>query len=356
MQQNFLANQTIAIFISLCESLVLLVKAHCEYYPQIPLLPWFHGLEAVEHFFGIACQLNSDFDFFDLTQIIPKISQYNKALRAEKLKFAKEKLFVKLIDNSFSPNSSQIFVSIHEEEVSTYSNNQIINFTNNEVQDESNEHNEINISTAINKASCKMKHIATEEYDEEILLTNSFQEGSLQLNIINHPSENYSILYDGDSKFQYGLESSLDLEILLQQRQRYEAYTSRPLERKIKMSSARFNPDITMTIHPNKASHIVAYFSKNENPNLRLVKQREKRWKENHRNISNALAQIHAKELTQSKKYKSIKKPKSFIQMKNNYIFVVYGNQVCVGRVVAVYFEAYGQHCYTDNAITNLDN
>ncbi|CAG8799969.1 7608_t:CDS:1, partial [Gigaspora rosea] len=63
LKQNFLANQTFAIFTSLCELLVLLVKAHCEYYPQIPLLPWFHGSEPVEHFFGIACQLNSDFDF-----------------------------------------------------------------------------------------------------------------------------------------------------------------------------------------------------------------------------------------------------------------------------------------------------
>src|SRR2546421_10424430 len=58
IRQNFLANQTFAIFISLCESLILLIKAHHEYYPQIPLLPWFYGSESVEHFFGIARQLN----------------------------------------------------------------------------------------------------------------------------------------------------------------------------------------------------------------------------------------------------------------------------------------------------------
>ena len=29
---------------------------------------------------------------------------------------------------------------------------------------------------------------------------------------------------------------------------------------------------------------------------------------------------------------------------------------MCVGRVVAVYFEAYGHHCYTEEAITNLDD
>ena len=91
IRQNILADQTFAIFTSLCESLVLLVKAHREYYLQILFLPWFHRSEAVEHFFGIARQLNSDFDFADLIQMIPKISQYNKALRSKRLSFNQEK-------------------------------------------------------------------------------------------------------------------------------------------------------------------------------------------------------------------------------------------------------------------------
>ena len=95
IRQNFLANQTFAILISLCESMVLLVKAHREFYPFIPLLPWFHGSEPVKHFFGIAHQINSDFDFAELIQMIPKISQYTKALRSEKLTFEKEKSICK---------------------------------------------------------------------------------------------------------------------------------------------------------------------------------------------------------------------------------------------------------------------
>ncbi|CAG8851470.1 18742_t:CDS:1, partial [Racocetra persica] len=39
------------------------------------------------------------------------------------------------IDDSFSPNL-QIFVSIYEEEILTYSNNQIINSINNKAQDQ----------------------------------------------------------------------------------------------------------------------------------------------------------------------------------------------------------------------------
>jgi hypothetical protein len=45
----------------------------------------------MEHFFGIACQINSDFDFAELIQIVPKISQYTKTLRNKKLTFNKEK-------------------------------------------------------------------------------------------------------------------------------------------------------------------------------------------------------------------------------------------------------------------------
>ena len=37
-------------------------------------------------------------------------------------------------------------------------------------------------------------------------------------------------------------------------------------------------------------------------------------------------------------------------------MFALYGNQMCVGRVIAIYFEAYGHHCYTEEAITDLDD
>ena len=76
---------------SLCELLVLLIKAHCEYYLRILFLPWFYGSESIEHFFGIPRQLNPDFDFADLIQMLPKISQYTKALRSKKLVVDQEK-------------------------------------------------------------------------------------------------------------------------------------------------------------------------------------------------------------------------------------------------------------------------
>jgi hypothetical protein len=91
LRTNFLANQSFAIFTFLAKSIVLLVKAHREFYPQIPLLPWIHRSEPCEHFFGIACQINADFNFAELIQMIPKIVQFNNALRSQKLNFDKEK-------------------------------------------------------------------------------------------------------------------------------------------------------------------------------------------------------------------------------------------------------------------------
>ena len=47
---------------------------------------------------------------------------------------------------------------------------------------------------------------------------------------------------------------------------------------------------------------------------------------------------------------------KEFPLIKGDYVFVLYGNQMCVRRVVAVYFEAYGYHCHTEEEITDLDD
>lgn len=91
INQNFLASQTFSILTSLSQSMVLLVKAHREYYSQVPLIPWMHGTEPCEHFFGVARQINPDFDFAEIIQMLPKISQYTKTLRNKKLSFEKGK-------------------------------------------------------------------------------------------------------------------------------------------------------------------------------------------------------------------------------------------------------------------------
>ncbi|CAB5360012.1 unnamed protein product [Rhizophagus irregularis] len=154
-------------------------------------------------------------------------------------------------------NFLQILISIHEEEVSTSDRK---NQSGNDKEQD--ENNETNFSAAITEASHEMRRISTEGNNEENL-SNLFQEGCSQLTLIDQVSEDLSTLYNGDSinlGFQYGSENNLDFEILLQQRQRHEAYTSKSLERRFRTVSKR--PDTSANIQPNKASHFVAYFTK----------------------------------------------------------------------------------------------
>jgi hypothetical protein len=106
------------------------------------------------------------------------------------------------------------------------------------------------------------------------------------------------------------LEDDFDLESLLNQRKLHDAYCSKPLERKFKLKpSNSSNLDMSNSVQPNKASHIIAYFTKNDDPEQRFIKQREKRWKENRKNISLTLAQLHAEEINKSRqKQKSNKR------------------------------------------------
>ena len=46
----------------------------------------------------------------------------------------------------------------------------------------------------------------------------------------------------------------------------------------------------------------------------------------------------------------------NFSLSKGDYVFVRYGSQICIGRVEALYFEAYNHHCYTDKPINDLND
>lgn len=98
--------------------------------------------------------------------------------------------------------------------------------------------------------------------------------------------------------YQYFPENIFEFEALLNQCKLHDAYCSKLLEWKFKIkasNSIRLNA--SNSIQPNKASYFIAYFTKNENPEQWFIKQREKRWKENHKNISLILAQLHIKEI-----------------------------------------------------------
>ena len=39
-----------------------------------------------------------------------------------------------------------------------------------------------------------------------------------------------------------------------------------------------------------------------------------------------------------------------------HYVFARYGDKMCVGRVLSVYFDAYGKHCYTDDPVETIND
>ncbi|GBC37149.2 hypothetical protein GLOIN_2v1877683 [Rhizophagus irregularis DAOM 181602=DAOM 197198] len=42
--------------------------------------------------------------------------------------------------------------------------------------------------------------------------------------------------------------------------------------------------------------------------------------------------------------------------IKGNYVFVKYRNQMCIGQIIAIYYEAYSNHCFANEPITTLDD
>ncbi|PKK63406.1 hypothetical protein RhiirC2_758295 [Rhizophagus irregularis] len=47
---------------------------------------------------------------------------------------------------------------------------------------------------------------------------------------------------------------------------------------------------------------------------------------------------------------------REFPLVKGHYVFVRYGDKMCIGRVISVYFEAYGKHCYTDEPVETIND
>jgi hypothetical protein len=82
LQKSFISIQSYDIFISMVESLVMLIIAHREYYSQFPLFPWEHGTEALEHTFGISRRILPDFNFYEFFKIQQRVSYRDKISRA----------------------------------------------------------------------------------------------------------------------------------------------------------------------------------------------------------------------------------------------------------------------------------
>ncbi|GBC53360.2 hypothetical protein GLOIN_2v1772310 [Rhizophagus irregularis DAOM 181602=DAOM 197198] len=212
VSKNFLADQSFAIFISLAESMM-------------------HGSEACEHFFGMARQINSDFNYSELLQLVPKISQCAKALRTRNITLEKEK----------SVRDGYHF-----------------------------DYNMGNIS------SSKLTKLCAWPSDTDITSTVKFS-----------------------YKLAFELAKALDMK---------------------------------PTTNTNNS--LLQPFVIIEEQNLEIST-----------GINKSIIYLESANITQD-----------FPLQQGDYVIVLYGMKICIAKVIAMYYEGYGNHCYSQNAVTQIED
>ncbi|CAB5365021.1 unnamed protein product [Rhizophagus irregularis] len=91
MQRSIISIQSYDIFISMAESLIMLVKIYQDFYLDYPLFLWEYGTEALEHIFGISRQVIADFNFYEFYKIQKRIMYRDKIVRAELINTSRDR-------------------------------------------------------------------------------------------------------------------------------------------------------------------------------------------------------------------------------------------------------------------------
>ncbi|EGG06419.1 uncharacterized protein MELLADRAFT_86613 [Melampsora larici-populina 98AG31] len=86
LDRNGISHESFKTFKHLAISLLTLIIAHREYYPEHPLMPWKHGTEACEHIFGWMRVILPNFTFLDAMQMMPKIFTIIKNIMMKRVK------------------------------------------------------------------------------------------------------------------------------------------------------------------------------------------------------------------------------------------------------------------------------
>lgn len=89
--RSFISPASFRIFNRLCDTLVLLVIAHAQYYPDQPFCPWLLGTEFVEHFFGLARMILPNFTYAEFLKMVQHIMVRQRILLSGKFKAKREK-------------------------------------------------------------------------------------------------------------------------------------------------------------------------------------------------------------------------------------------------------------------------
>ncbi len=53
---------------------------------------------------------------------------------------------------------------------------------------------------------------------------------------------------------------------------------------------------------------------------------------------------------------KSANITQDFLLQQNDYVITLYRTKICIGKVIAMYYEGYGNHYYNQNAITQIED
>lgn len=69
----------------------MLVKIHQVFYPNYPLFLWEYGTEALEHIFGILCQVIADFNFYEFYKIQKRVMYQDKIVRAGLINISRDR-------------------------------------------------------------------------------------------------------------------------------------------------------------------------------------------------------------------------------------------------------------------------
>ncbi|CAG8472868.1 12759_t:CDS:10, partial [Racocetra persica] len=369
--QNFIAPQIFAILISLAESMVLLVKAYKDFYNQYPLVSWIYGSEVCEHFFGAAQQVNADFDFAKLLEMVPKIDHYTKALNSKEISFNKDKSVRKacnlakylgiLILDIISINSLRLYVLITSNDIEVSGSN------DENIQDDKNLNENIsnyNYSQIISCAAKEIDLLKQKENERDKIDINEENENldkyKKQLSFINmvEIETSNNTISTGFDNVIFATKNRINFQEMIYQHEKHNAYTFRNIEQTAKTNNTRI---INLTsINPNKTSYIVLLFTKNANAKMRFIKQREKRWKNDQKVISQSIANLYKKkQLNKQQKTLFIKNTNinhNNPLNKQDYVIAYYRIQLCIGQVISSFYEAYRYHSYNQEPITNIEN
>ncbi|KAG8898537.1 hypothetical protein FRB99_007376 [Tulasnella sp. 403] len=116
-RQSFLSRDSQHILLRLSDSLILLILAHAETYPDTPLCPWEHGTESLEHLFGVSRQVLGNFKYAEFVKHLKAVTLRQQLVSSGKYNARKEKtsasgyLFDHFAHSDMSPKRTNVLTT-----------------------------------------------------------------------------------------------------------------------------------------------------------------------------------------------------------------------------------------------------